>query len=298
VDIEFLLQQSTNGIVLGSVYALFALGFSLVLANLRIFHVAHEGVFTWGAVFAWYLMDQLSWPFLLAVPAVVVLSGTLNVILYAVLIRHIERRANRELAGFISSLGGLIILVELAEIVLDRKAVRLPFKAFPIEVWDLGPIQISSVQLLMVAAAAVCFIGLQWLIEFTETGREIKAVAFDRELASLLGVRVDRVSAIVFFVSGALGGLVAILVAIAFNVINSGLGATYLVLAIAVTVIGGFGSVKGAFLAGIIVGLLSAYTTAYITSSFREVVVFGLLMLFLTVRPTGIFSVRDAAGRA
>jgi branched-chain amino acid transport system permease protein len=295
---EFFLQQSTNGIVLGCVYALFALGFSLVLANLKIFHVAHEGVFTWGAVIAWFLMEKLSLPLLVAFPLVMVAVGLLNVLLYGVLIRHLEKRTNRELAGFISSLGGLIVLVEAAEIVLDRKTVRLPFDAFPIKTWDLGWIQISSIQLLMVGVALVAFALMEWLVERTAVGREIKTVAYDRELASLLGVNADRVSAIVFFVSGAFGAISAMLVAIAFNVVNSDLGASFLVLAIAVTVIGGFGSIRGALVGGLLVGLASTYTTGYVTSSFREVVVFALMLGFLVVRPTGLFKVAQAGQRA
>ena len=295
---EFFLQQSVNGVVLGCVYALFALGFSLVLANLKIFHVAHEGVFTWGAVFAWLLMERLSIPLWLALPLIIVAVGALNVLLYAVLIRHLERRANRELAGFISSLGGLIVLVQAAEIVLGRKTVRLPFEAFPVHTWNLGLIQFSSIQALMVGAAVVGFAFLEWLVERTEVGREIKTVAYDRELASLLGVNADRISAVVFFVSGAVGAVSAVLVAIAFNVVNAELGASFLVLAIAVTVIGGFGSVRGALVGGLLVGLASTYTTGYVTSSFREVVVFLLMLAFLVARPTGLFKVAEAGHRA
>ena len=295
---EFFLQQSTNGIVLGCVYALFALGFSLVMANLKVFHVAHEGVFTWGAVFAWLLMEKVDLPLLVAAPLMVVAVGLLNVLLYGILIRHLERRTNRELAGFISSLGGLIVLVEAAEIVLDRKTVRLPFNAFPIHTWDLGWIQVSSIQVLMVGVAVVAFALMHWMVERTEVGREIKTVAYDRELASLLGVNPDRVSAIVFFVSGALGAISALLVAIAFNVVSSDLGASFLVLAIAVTVIGGFGSVRGALVGGLLVGLASTYTTGYVTSSFREVVVFAFMLAFLVVRPTGLFKVAEAGHRA
>jgi branched-chain amino acid transport system permease protein len=294
----FFLQQATNGIVLGCVYALFALGFSLVMANLKIFHVAHEGVFTWGAVMAWVFMDKLSMPLLVAAPLMIVAVGLLNVLLYGVLIRHLERRANRELAGFISSLGGLIVLVEGAAIVLDRKTVRLPFNAFPINTWDLGLIQISSIQVLMVGVALVAFAFMEWLVERTEVGREIKTVAYDRELASLLGVNSDLISAIVFFVSGAFGAISALLVAIAFNVVNSNLGSSFLVLAIAVTVIGGFGSVRGALVGGLLVGLASTYTTGYITSSYREVVVFAMMLVFLVARPTGLFKVAEAGHRA
>ena len=295
---QFFTQQSINGVLLGLVYALFALGFSLVMANLKIFHVSHEGVFTWGAMIAWIMMDKMSMPVLIAAPLMIVAAGLLNVLLYMVLIRHLERRVNRELSGFISSLGGLIILVELSEIILDRQTVRLPFNAFPIHTWELGWIRFSSIQLLIAGVAIVAFAFMEWLVDRTEIGREIKAVAYDREVASLLGVNADWVSAVVFFVSGAFGAVSALLVAIAFNIINSELGASFLVLAIAVTVIGGFGSVRGVLVGGLLVGLVSTYTTGYITSSYREVVVFVVMLVFLVVRPTGLFKVAESGHRA
>jgi branched-chain amino acid transport system permease protein len=105
------------------------------------------------------------------------------------------------------------------------------------------------------------------------------------------------ITSLVFFISGALGGVGAVLVSIAFNQVNSSLGSSYLVLALAVMVIGGFGSVAGTLTAGLGLGVISSFTTAYVTSSFRDVVIFGLLMLFLIVRPSGLFRVADSAGR-
>jgi branched-chain amino acid transport system permease protein len=295
---DFFLQQTANGLALASVLALFALGFSLVLANLKIFHVAHEGVFAWGAVFAWLLMDRLDFPFVLAAIGSIIGAGLLNVLAYLLLIRRLEGRPNAELAGFISSLGGVIVLSEAAEVVLDRSTKRLPFDAFPIHVWEIAGVRVSSIQATMVVSTVAAFIFLHWLVERTEVGREMKTVAYDRELAGLLGINAQRVSALVFFISGGFGGLAAVLVAVAFNVIDSQLGQAYLVIAIAVTVIGGFGSIKGAVVGAVIVGLASTYTTSYWTSSFRDVVVFGMLMLFLMIRPTGLFRVPDAVGRA
>lgn len=295
---SFFLQQSVNGVVLGSVFALYALGFSLVLANLKVFHVAHAAVFTWGAIFAWQLTDRLEFPLLLALPAAAVLSGVLNTISYFILIRHLERRRHKELAAFISSLGGLIVLAELAAMRLDRSDVRLPFDLFPVQTWRVGTVQLSSIQLLIVGVAITTFFVLRWLIDRTEIGREVTAVAFDRELANVLGVNADRVSMFVFFISGAIAGIGAVLVAIAFNVINSELGGAYMVLAIAVMVIGGFGRISGTFAGGLLVGLAAAYTTGYLTSSYREVVVYLLLLVFLVVRPSGLFPAPDLAGRA
>lgn len=290
-------QQTINGIALGSVFALYALGFSLVLANFKIFNLAHAGVFSWGAICSWQLVSGLGWPLLIGLPVAACLAGLLNVVCYLLLVRHLERRRNKELAAFISTLGGLIILTELASFHLHHKAVRLPVDVFPIFTWRFVGLQVSSTHLLILVVTAAMFVGLRWLVNRTQFGREMRAVAFDREVAALLGSNVDRVSALVFFISGALACVAATLIAIAFNVIDANIGGAYFVLAITAMVIGGFGSVAGVLLGGVAVGLASSYTTAYVTSSLRDVVVFGVLLAFLVLRPTGLFRVADASNR-
>lgn len=282
-------QQLANGVALGSVFALYALGFSLVLANLKVFNLAHAAVFTWGAIFAWQLVDGLGWPMLLAVPVTAVLAGLLNVLCYLTLVSHLERRKNKELAGFISTLGGFIVLTELALLLLERKAVRLPSGSFPIHVWDLGAVRISSIQLTIMAVTVAVFLGFRWLLSGTALGREIRTAAYDEELARLLGIDARRVSMTVFFLSGATAGLGAVLVAMAFTVIDARLGSAYLITAIAVMVIGGFGSMSGVLIGGLLVGIASTTTTAYVSSSYRDVIVFGLLLTFLVLRPSGLF---------
>lgn len=295
---NFLLQQSVNGLALGSVFALFALGFSLVLANLRVFHVAHAAVFTWGAIAAWQLITEWRWPTPLGFSVAILLAGALNTVAYFVVIRHLQRRKHVELAAFISSLGGLIVLTELAVLLLQHRTVRLPAGVVPVRTWDIGGVRIASIHLVMVGTALILFLLLRWMMESTEIGREVKAAAFDREIAEMLGVNTDRISAFVFFLSGCLAAVGAILVALAFNVVNADLGASYMVIAFAVLVIGGFGSVRGALVGGLLVGLASSYTTAYISSSYREAIIFLLLLGFLIFRPTGLFKVADTSGRA
>ena len=191
----------------------------------------------------------------------------------------------------------MIVLTELADIVLNRKPVRLPFDLFPIVAWHIGFVEFSSIQLLMVATAMVSFLALYLVFERTQLGREIKVVAFDREVAALLGINTDRVTVIVFGLSGAMAGLAAILISVAFNVIEAQMGTSYGLVAIAITVIGGFGSLPGAMAAGLLVGLMSSMTTAYVTTSYRDVFVFGFMLVILILRPKGLFSVPVADPR-
>lgn len=292
-----LTQQLANGVALGSVFALYALGFSLVLANLRVFNLAHAAVFTWGAIVAWRLVDGFGIPLVLAIPATAVVSGLLNVACYLLLVSHLERRKNKELAGFISTLGGFIVLTEAALLYLDRRAVRLPSDSFPSATWDLGLFRINSIQVLILLVTVVVFLAYRWLLRSTSLGRSIRTAAFDEEVARLMGINARGVSAVVFFISGATAGLGAVLVAMAFTVIDGKLGSAYLITAIAVMVIGGFGSMSGVFVGGILVGVVSTTTTAYISSSYRDVVIFGVLLVFLVARPTGLFRGSDVEER-
>lgn len=294
---DFWMQQTANGIVLGSVYALYASGFGLVMASLRIFHVAHAAVFTWGAVMAWELTSRLGWPLLAALPVVMLAAGLLNVAAYFLLVRHLLKRKDAELAAFISSMGGLIILVEVAHHMLEGTVARMPADVFPVNPIELGPVRITTLHATMVIVSLALIALLAWGMALTQAGREVRTVAADRETASLLGINVDRVSAGVFFVSGSLAGLAAALVATAFNVVSADLGSDYLVIALAAMVVGGFGSVVGALAGGLLIGVASTYATGYLDSSYRDLVVFALLLGFLVVRPTGLFHTRSELAR-
>jgi branched-chain amino acid transport system permease protein len=295
---DFFVQQTVNGLALGAVFALYALGFSLVFSSMKAFHVAHAAVFTWAAVFAWKLTDGLHWGLAATLPTVVVLAGLLNVVTYYVAIRHLEHRRNRDLAIFISSLGAGSVLTALAVHVLHNVSVRLPFDLMTIYTWNLHIFTVTSIQVIMFGSTVVIMIFLRWLLHHTQFGREAQVVAHDRETAAMLGVNVGKVSALMFFLSGGLAGLGAVLCAIAFNSLDGYMGQNYLVLAITILVIGGLGSVAGGFAGGLVVGLISSYTTGYITSSYRDVVVYGILILFLIVRPTGLFKSANVLGRA
>jgi branched-chain amino acid transport system permease protein len=291
----FFTQQTINGLVLGLVFSLFALGFALVLANLRIFNVAHEGVFVWGAIAAYYFSGVLHWPFILATIAAALSAAGINCLLYLVAIRHLLGRHDAELAGFVSSLGGLVVLTQLADIALHQNAVRLPFNAFPITSWHVGSLEISSIQVAMALTSIVVFVALWWLLEHSRIGRDISAVTYDRELASIYGVNVERTTLTVFALSGLLGGIAAVLFSVAYNVISADIGSDYGLTAIAIVVVGGFGSAVGTIVAGVGVGLVTSWTTAYLTTSYSQVVVFGLMLLVLVVFPRGLVKTSEAA---
>jgi branched-chain amino acid transport system permease protein len=285
----FFLQQSINGLSNGGVFALYALGFGLVIANFNVFHVAHAAIFTWGAVVAWEIATHLHAPIYITLPVAAVAAGLMNTLCYILLIRHLETHRNKEMNAFISSLGGLIALSQAAAVVLNNQTVNLPASVLPVTSWRLGSLYISSIQAVLLGVALAAAVVLALFLHRTNTGRQVRAVAYDRRVAGMLGTNVDRISALVFFISGLLAGASATLIAIAFNDVDSQLGSTYLVLALAAMVVGGFGSVVGVMAGGFLIGLANSYTVGYLSSGWSEVIVFGLMFVFLIVRPTGLF---------
>ena len=287
----YFLQQTINGLILGAVYGLFALGFGLVLANLRIFNMAHEGVFAWSTLTAYFAMTSLDLPTVAAYALALAAGAILSVASYLVLIRHLHKRRNADMYGFVSSIGGLLILTQAGDLALGGggATVSLPFGSFPIRVWHVGGLQVSSIEVLMAVVAVVAFVGMTTMMEATTLGREIKTVAFDRDLAGLLGIRVERVTMVVFAIAGLLAGAAALLFSIAFNVINPQMARPYSVLAIAITVVGGYGNIVGTFVAAITLGLVSTLVGVYWTSSYQLVLVYAMFLLALVVRPRGLF---------
>jgi branched-chain amino acid transport system permease protein len=290
---DFFLQQTVNGLVLGCVYALYALGFGLVMANLKVFFVTHAAVFTFGAIVAWQVTSRLGMPLWLAVIVAAIMSGLISVVGYYLLVRHLIGKRNPDLMIFISSLGGMIVLTELADQFLDGSVVRIPESAYTVSALSFGPIQLNTLQIAMVIVTLLLVVGISVLMKRTGFGRAVRSVAFRRDTSALLGINVDFVSAGVFFLAGALGGVAATFIGASFNVIDGHMGATYLVVALAAMVVGGFGSIPGVLVGGGLIGLASSYAVAFIGSAFRDIAVFALLMVFLIFRPAGIFKTND-----
>ena len=290
---DFLLQQTLNGLVLGSVYALFALGFGLVMANLKVFFVTHAAIFTLGAIISWEVTSRLGVSLWVALVISAVLTGLISVIGYFLLVRHLIDRRNPDLMIFISSLGGMIVLEQIAHHHLDGTAVRIPSSSFTVSAVQIGPLQTTNLQIIMILVTLVLVLGIALIMRRTGFGRAVRTLAHDRETAALMGINVDFTTSGVFFLAGALGGVAATFIGASFNVVNSQMGAAYLVVALAAMVVGGFGSIPGILVGGALIGLVSSYAVAFAGSAFRDMAVFALLLLFLVFRPAGIFKTTD-----
>jgi branched-chain amino acid transport system permease protein len=282
-------QQLLNALVVGSVYALFALGFTLIFGVHHILNLAHGAVFMWGAFVGLYAVTWLHAPFIVALLCASFVAGLLSVALDWIAFRPLRRRGAPEFSAIISSIGAGLILMNVAQRVSETRVMRYPFGTFPIEVYTILGLRVTLLQLVIVGSVAIIVAALFAYIFYTGFGRQIRAVAINERTASLLGVSPGRVYFQTFFISGALAGAAGVLIGIAFNSVHFLMGEPYMLRAFVVIVLGGLGSIGGAVIAGLLLGLIQTMTIAYVSTALSDAVLFSLLFLILLVRPTGFF---------
>jgi branched-chain amino acid transport system permease protein len=290
-------QQIINGLFLGSIYALFALGYTLVFGVLDILNLAHAAVFMLACFVALALVADAGLHILAALPLAVLAAGLLGLLLERVAFRPLRGRADSNISGLISSLAMAIVFEAAALELFGPNVSRFPFGTVPDrQIALLGGV-VSRLQLTIIAIAVGCFLALYWLVARTRLGREIRAVAESPRAARVLGVNVDRVIAASFFISSALGGAAGVLFGLAFNSISPDMGRSVELKGLAVIILGGMGSMPGAVIAGFALGLSEVFVVAHLGASYRDVVSFAGLFLILVLRPRGLLgaaSLREA----
>lgn len=293
------LDQLVNGLTLGSVYALIALGYSLVYGVLKLLNFAHGVVYMVGAFIGYFVLVGLGGPDALVAPVVVVLlamfataalgSGLLGV--------AIERFAYRPLRGapriapLITALGVAFFIRNAVLLIFGAQVRTYSTSSFiPVSTGlHIGSLDIWVVRILVIVAAAVMMIGLMRLVSQTKLGKAMRAVAFDPEAAQMMGIDIDRTIAATFFIGSALAGIAGVMVALVFSQVFYLMGFVAGLKGFTAAVVGGIGNVPGAMLGGLLIGLAESFVTGYVSSTFQDVIVFGILIAFMLVRPNGIF---------
>jgi branched-chain amino acid transport system permease protein len=250
-----ILQQILNGLIVGGVYALFAIGFTLVFGIHQILNLAHGAVFMTGAFVALYSV-QAGWPLWLGFLLAMVSSGLLSVLI--------------EMGAF-------------------RK-----FETMPVVIYEFFGLRVSALQLVMAACAAVLVVILTWYLYRTAFGRQVRAVAGNERAATLVGINPNFVFFQTFFMSGALAGAAGVLVGLAFNSIHFVMGEPYLLRGFVVVILGGLGSIPGALLAGLLLGMMQTLTVAFLPSGLTDTIIFSLLFVILLIRPHGLLGKPEA----
>ncbi len=282
------MQQLINGVFLGSIYALFAMGYTLVFGVLDLLNLAHQAVFMLGAFIGLLLAVELGWPLWAAVIGAVAAGAILGLLIERIAFAPLRGRPDAHFAGLISSIALAIVMVAVALGIFGPQTLRFPAGSFPSARVSFAGATVSVLQLVILAVAVTMMLGLNWLVASTRLGRAMRAVAENPRAARVLGINVERVTLITFMLSSALGSTAGILFALAFNSIRVEMGLAIELKGLAVIIVGGMGSLPGAMLGGLLLGLAEVFSVARIGSGWRDVVAFGLLFAILLLRPQGL----------
>jgi len=283
-------QQVLNGLVLGGVYALFALGFTLIFGIHRIMNMAHGAVFMSGAFIGLFTV-QAGVPIWAALPVAMIGAGLVSILIEVIAFKPLRKLAlaDAELASIISSIGAGLIVLSLGQYVSNTQTLRFPFGTVPVDAIQVLGLRVTMLQLLMLGVALVLVVLLAYYLYRTPQGRQIRAVAGNYRAAQLLGVNPDAIFYQTFFVSGALAGAAGVMVGLAFNSVQFLMGEPFLLKAFVAIILGGMGSIPGALVGAMVLGLFQTLSAAYLPALLVDAMIFLLLFIILMVRPDGLF---------
>lgn len=286
------MQQLLNGVFIGSIYALFAIGFTLVFGILDRLNLAHPAVFAASAFVGIELVEQVGLSIWMALPLVFVFGGVMGLIIERVAFRPLKNRPDAHFAGLISSIAIAGMIIALLQWRYGPDTRRFPAGSFPETRFEVLGADMTLVQVVVVVVALALVVGLTWLVASSRLGRAMRAIAENPTAARVLGINVDRVTATTFAISSALGAVAGALFAMNVNSAQLGMGSAIELKGLAVIIVGGMGSLPGALVGGLVLGLAEVFAIQYIGSSWRDLIAFGLLFVILLVRPQGLFGAR------
>jgi len=283
------IQQFVNGLSLGSTYAVFAMGCTLIFGVLNIVNMAQGAFFMGGAYFG-LEAARLGLPVPLAMLVALLGGGMLGVVAELVVFRTLRVRGGHRWMGLVASLALARMMVGLAQEIFGTQVQRYPTSIFSTLAWDIGGVRIQLLQIVILVVSILLMALLALTLQRSSTGRAIRTVAFSEDVARIVGVPVGRTILATFFLAGALAGAAGMLLGNLFNVVSPFMGEQMLVKGLTVIILGGLGNVPGAVAGGFLLGLIEVFSVAYVSSSFRDAIGFGLIFLILLVKPTGLFS--------
>jgi branched-chain amino acid transport system permease protein len=299
MDVDFFVQQLVNGVTLGSVYALIALGYSMVYGILKLLNFAHGEVYMMGAFIGYFVLTGLGGSSSPNLPVALVLTlmflaGMLGAGLLGVVIERFAYRPLRNaprIAPLISAIGVSFFLQASALLLFTAqfRTYDTPQLISPTtHRLEVGPLSISLVRILVIVSTVALMIALTLLVSRTRLGKAMRAVSYDREAAAMMGIDPDRVIVATFFIGSVLAGAAGVMFGLMFERVFHFMGFVAGLKGFTAAVIGGIGNIPGAMLGGLVIGLAEAFSASYISSRFQNLIVFGILITVLLVRPTGL----------
>ncbi|MHB8398839.1 MAG: branched-chain amino acid ABC transporter permease [Acidimicrobiales bacterium] len=296
-------QQMINALTIGAIYALIALGYTMVYGIIELINFAHGDIFMCGSFVSWWLLTTLGFsgaisdPVLLTV--VLILAFAVSMAVMGVVGVVIERVAYRplrnapRLAPLITAIGVSFILQNIVFVVVSNSLINSP-QILPNPIIRFGPISIREINLFVIVLAVALMIALQAFITRTRLGRAMRSTAIDREAAQLMGVDINTTIALTFFIGSALAGAAGVVQGLYFGITVFNIGFQAGLKAFTAAVLGGIGNTTGAALGGFVIGYLEVLSSVYGYGQWSEAAVFGTLVLVLVFRPTGILGQQTA----
>ncbi len=284
---EYFLQQVINGLQLGFVYALIALGYTMVYGIVRLINFAHGDVFMIGAFIGFYAIGRYGMP-LVAVFFLAIIGCTILAILIEQLAYRPLRHAPK-IASLITAIGVSLFLEYFTSLrqVFGPHFYSFP-RPFPVVGWHVGGLLVTNIQAVILSVTVLCLLLLQFIVYRTKVGMAMRAVSFDYVTAGLMGVNVNMVISFTFGLGAALAGVGGVLYGIAYPQVNTFMGFMPGLKAFTAAVLGGIGNIPGAVLGALIMGQSETMVAAYLSSTYRDGIAFVVLILVLLWRPTGI----------
>lgn len=282
-------QQLLNALTLGSVYALFALGFTLVFGVLAVINLSHGALFMVGSYAALAMVTQLQAPLWLAMLGAMLVCGTLGLLIDLLILKPLRLRNAPHLIPMIATIGVSIMLTTTAQGLFGAEAMRFPEGTLPAGEFIVGDVHVRALEIAIVLISFVLMAVMFTILKRTQLGRALRAISESPKAAWLLGIPVERLFHATSFVAASLGGVAGVLIALDFNAITPGMGQPMLHKGIAVIILGGMGDIRGALIGGLFLGFAEVISKAYLSSQMGDAVAFGLLFLILLVRPAGLF---------
>ena len=301
---DFFLQQLVNGLTLGSVYALIALGYTMVYGVLKLLNFAHGEVYMVGAYAGFGVLSLLGGSATPSVPVAALiplmfLGGMAVSALLGVLIERFAYRPLRDsprIVPLISAIGVSIFLQSMALLLFSSQ-----FRSYntsqliqPTTGIQLGSLRIWLVRVIVMVAAAILMVALTALVNRTKFGKAVRATAYDREAASMMGINVDRVIVGTFIIGSALAGAAGVMVGLVFGRIFHFMGFIAGLKGFTAAVVGGIGNIPGAMLGGLVIGIGEAFSASYLSSTFQNLIVFGILIIIMLLKPSGLLGSPEA----
>lgn len=282
---EFLTQM-INGLSTGGMYALVAIGYTMVYGIAKMINFAHGEIIMVGAYLTYVVFSMLGMPVIVAILASIAGCALLGVVTEKVAYKPL--RNSSSLSVLITAIGVSYLLQNLFLILFGSAAITFP-DFLPSGQLELFGLSISYVSLLSLILTFACTVLLLLFINKTKLGKAMRAVSEDKGAAELMGINVNNTISMTFAIGSGLGAVAGIIYGLSYSLINPYLGAMLGIKAFIAAVLGGIGSIQGAMIGGLIIGVAEAFTVSYISSTFSDAVVFGILIFILLVKPAGLF---------